>query len=150
MNLKNIYANRQTVPGAALGVENMGQVHDFNLKQLRRRGFFTRTVVGQNNINIQLSGTAKLLCGILVFDDSGDPRNVLSLTINNDTRIEQVSNSSLTRIFVNGTPGPATFGVGPYCEEYFPVPALLSGNDSITVEYNAITGSNLYLTFYYI
>lgn len=142
---------KNTIPGAALGIKNMNQVHEFNGEVLRRKGFFTRTVVGNNSINIQLSGQAKLLCGILVFDDSGDPQNTLTLNINNDIRIEQVSNSSLTRIFVNGTPGPASFGVGPYCNEYFPVNALLNGNnDSITVDYNAVTGANVFITFYYI
>jgi hypothetical protein len=145
-----IMPNRQIVPGHALGVENMNEVHQFNIRQMRRKGFAQRTVVGQNNINIQLSGTAKLLCGILAYDTAMDPANNLTLTINNDERIESVSSSSLCRIWEGPALGVEVYGLNPFDEEYFEVGALLSGNDSINVSYNAATGGDLYLTFYYI
>lgn len=143
---------RVQLPGAALGVQSMKQVHEFNTQQIRRRGFFFRAAIGMNTFNIQLSGNANFLCGILIFDETGEPQNNLTLTINNDQRIEQVSCSSLCRIWERpaGLPEDHTFGINPYDEEFFPVPTLLSGQDAITLEYNCTVGTNLFVTFYYI
>lgn len=146
---RNQYSLRQTIPGVEMGITSMSQLHKINDKLLRRRGFFFRPGVGQNTFNIQLSGKADLLCGFLVFDESSDPQNNITITINNDVRVEQVSCSSVCRIWERPI-NDSTFGINPYDEEFFPLIAPLSGNDSITIEYNAVTGTNLFITFYYL
>lgn len=135
------------IPGAGMGVRDMAQVHGFNIEQIRRKGFYMAGVVGNNELNISLSGTSKFLCGLLVYDTKSDPRNTLTLTINNDQRIESVSCSSLSRVFLEG----AGLAVAPFREEYFPLPALLSGGkDDIQIDYNMNSGGDVFFTFYFI
>jgi len=151
--MNQIYNKRVTVPGQQLGIKTMDQLHKYNNLQLYRKGFTERTSVGQNTINIQLSGTAKFLLGIMIYDTAHDPLNILTLNINNDTIIEAVSWVHLTRIFEGTTVGPGLgiYSCAPYSsDEFFRLDAPLSGNDSINVVYQATTGGILSMVFYYL
>lgn len=145
---KEIFSRRQNIPGSAVGFQNMNQVHSFNNEAMRRKGFFIRTGTGNNLIPIQLPGTAKFLIGLVLLDSTGDIANLCNLVINNDTRIEQVSTSSLSRVLPFFGGGQAS--TNAYAEEYFPVLAPLSGNDTITLELVVRTAGETAITFYYI
>lgn len=140
---------RQTVPGAAVGFDNMNQVQQFNRGAMRRKGFLLRGAQGNNVLKIELPGTAKFLLGLLIYDDSGQPLNTVNLMINNDVVIEQVSTSSLCRLYPN-VADPTAALAHAFDDEFFPVYAPLSGNDSITLEMNLLVGSTNQITFYYI
>jgi len=145
----NKVAPGTTIPGAGIGVRSMDDVHRFNNEQIRRKGFSLRGGVGANLLDIKLPGSARFLCGLLVFDTTGDPANIMSLIINNDTRIEQVSTSSVVRVMPNFADLTVPFS-NSFDEEFFPMPCLLSGNDAISMEWNLRTGGEIYVTFYYI
>lgn len=146
---QKIFSPRQGIPGSAVGFKSMDDVHSFNNSTIRRKGFVIRTGTGNNLVPIQLPGTSKFLLGLLLLDTSGDGFNVCNLVINNDSRIEQVSTSSLCRVLPSTT-GPAVASVNAYDEEYFPVPTPLSGNDTITLELVVRTAGEVYITIYYI
>lgn len=153
--MRNIPINRPiapgtTIPGASLGVTDMRQVHEFNGRQLRRKGFTVRTGQGANTLKIELPGTARLLLGLNVLDMSGDPANVCNFIINNDSRIEQTSLNSISRVVLNPVGLGMAFANALGCSEYFELLALLSGNDSITMEMTITTAAPVYVTIYYI
>lgn len=133
----------RNMPGNFESVELM---QSFNNKEIRRKGITFTTVVGGNTIPVQLPGLAKLLVGIIIFDDSGNPGNLYSLTVNGDKKIDAVSLYSLSRAVVAGGVVAGIFSN----KEYFPVMCPLSGNDTIEYECNAALGGTAYTTFFYV
>jgi len=146
-NEPGVIPRRQQIPGAAAGIENMRQVHSFNNEKKRSRGFAETPVAGQQDFQFSLSGDAKLLLGITLYDDTFDPLNIFSLTVNNDTIITTVSSSQLSRVWQDAG---ALAQSNPYLFEYFEYTSLLSGNDQLQVTWNANTAGNLLITFWYL
>lgn len=139
-----------TIPGASVGIKNMEEVHEFNNKQIRRKGFYIATGVGNNLLDIKLPGSARYMLGFNLHDVSGGQANFCDLIINNDSRIESVPVAMLSRYIINPVGLGMAYTGALGCSEYFDCPTLLSGNDSITMEFNIATAGVIFVTFFYI
>lgn len=147
MSLDRIFTKRNSVPGSAVGIDSMEDVWQFNRKQVRRKGFNFSIGLGANDIPITLSGTAKMLLGIAVYDETANPGNIYQLTVNNDTRVETTSSLHLSRIFgIVAT----TFARCLTDQEYYPIYCPLNGNDSIALSISGATAGRQFVEFYYI
>lgn len=118
----------------------------FTKNQFRRRGVrFAVAANGTTITPIQMPGDAKMFIGVCVYDPTGDAGNNLTLRINSDVRVENVSHTFLTRVFGFRTDGaglniPQTTA---YDGEFFPVPYPLNGNDDLVLSYAALTAGTI-------
>jgi len=109
--------------------------------QKRTKGFqFDLSVGADNSFPIKLSGTARLFLGFALdsrpdFVPADIPLSV-TITINNEIVIEKVF--------------PAFFSSSFMDDEYYFIPRPLSGQDTITIQFNAPSDFTVFMIVYYI
>jgi len=124
-------------PGVQFGA-TIQQIREFIKNQKRCRGFTFELAIGAaNELQINLSGTAKMLLGFAILTDPDFPRTVkMRLNINNEIVIEETTIDFFSNEFTD--------------DEYYWFPRPLSGTDSITMNANADIAQNIFIAVYYI
>jgi hypothetical protein len=126
--------------GQQFGKVSIDQIRALIKRQKRIKGYSHTAPTGNSQINLDLTGTARIFLGIAFFgvatDPAGDFANwsvfteieTIQLQINNEIVIDQLDPNFLTQQFNNN--------------EYYYLPRPLSGTDEITVKFNN-TGTNI-------
>ena len=109
--------------------------------QKRVKGFqFDLSAGADNSFPVNLSGTARLFLGYALepLPDfvPGDVPLSITITINNEIVVEKVF--------------PSFFGSTFMDDEYYFIPRPLSGQDVITIQFNAPSDFTLFMAVYYI
>jgi len=143
------YSLDQVIPGGEIfNFRNWKDVTDYLKVQVKQKGFeFQTTADSTVEFPVSLSGAAKALLGFVVYDPTGNPLNKVSFKINQETRVESVSQCFLSRTFGD----PATFQSSPINRLYIPVPSPLAGNnDSMVIIFSTVTAGKNQVVFFYI
>lgn len=113
----------------------------FNNKRKYSRGYRLPIAVGSQTFeNMQFPGMARLMLGFTLFDTTGDANNLITININQEDIVSNVSWSEYTKTnVVRAVPGEVTGS--SYNGEYYIYPRPLSGNDAIKITYTALTGN---------
>jgi len=138
--------NAPQFPGQQVKGLSIDQVRTLIKKQIRMKGFSFNVVTGQSTQNIQLSGTARILMGLVFIPRTalgGAPvtgfSNIgsVSFKVNNEIIIENADPNFLTTLLMN--------------DEYYYLPRPLSGTDEITLQFTNPLGAEVCnVLFYYI
>ena len=137
--------NAPQFPGQQVKGLSIDQVRTLIKKQIRMKGFSFNVVTGSSTQNIQLSGTARILMGLVFVprDVTGAPANgfsqigSVSFKVNNEIIIENADPNFLTTLLMN--------------DEYYYLPRPLSGTDEITLSFtNPLVAEVCNVLFYYI
>jgi hypothetical protein len=137
--------NAPQFPGQQVKGLSIDQVRTLIKKQIRMKGFSFNVVTGSSTQNIQLSGTARILMGLVFV-----PREItgvpvtgfsqigsVSFKVNNEIIIENADPNFLTTLLMN--------------DEYYYLPRPLSGTDEITLQFtNPLAAEVCNVLFYYI
>ena len=137
--------NAPQFPGQQVKGLSIDQVRTLIKKQIRMKGFSFNVVTGSSTQNIQLSGTARILMGLVFV-----PREItgvpvtgfsqigsVSFKVNNEIIIENADPNFLTTFLMN--------------DEYYYLPRPLSGTDEITLQFtNPLAAEVCNVLFYYI
>ena len=119
-------------------------VRDFIKQQKRIKGFTFDLEAGNNpELNVDISGTARLLLGIVFFnnqsvvDTPADLPKQVTMTVNNEIIIEKVHLQLLGSEHID--------------DEYYFIPRPLDGQDDIKFSFNNV-GKNqqVFMALYYI
>lgn len=133
--------------GDYAGFTSKQEVNDFINSQMTVQGQFLQCGTGANSMQVQLPGDSEFLFGVIIYDDSGNPFNALTLTINNKKRLIDLNQCFASRTFGD----PAVFQSSPLPHHYVPVPTpLYKGKNGITVEYECRVEANLFIAFYFV
>jgi len=128
MNTKGL--NAPQFPGMQTGA-SLNQVRDYIKQQRRVKGYTFNVTSGQTQQNLQLSGTARQLLGILLIPINPGTDNFIqgfqditeiSFKVNNEIILESLNPTFLTN-FANDN-------------EFISIPRPLSGTDQITISFN--------------
>ena len=146
----NLIGNPQFM-GQQFGKVSVDQIRSLIKRQKRIKGYSHIAPVGNSQINLDLTGTARIFLGIAFFGAAKAALapaianwtvfteiETLQLQINNEIVIDQLDPNFLTQQFNNN--------------EYYYLPRPLSGTDEITVKFNN-TGANteeIKIVVYYI
>jgi hypothetical protein len=137
--------NAPQFPGQQVKGMSIDQIRTLIKKQIRMKGFSFNVVTGNTTQNIQLSGTARILMGLVFVprDITGAPANgfsqigSVSFKVNNEIIIENADPNFLTTLLMN--------------DEYYYLPRPLSGTDEITLSFtNPLVAEVCNVLFYYI
>jgi hypothetical protein len=137
----NLIGNPQFM-GQQFGKVSVDQIRALIKRQKRIKGYTHTAPVGNSQINLDLTGTARIFLGIAFYGKAksiaGSPIppvwyaftdiETAQLQINNEIVIDQLDPNFLTPAFNNN--------------EYYYLPRPLSGTDEITVKFNN-TGINI-------
>ena len=143
--------NAPQFPGQQVKGLGIDQIRTLIKKQIRMKGFSFNVVTGSSTQNIQLSGTARILMGIVFLPRTapvpplpgGAPLTgfsqiaSISFKVNNEIIIENADPNFLSTQFMN--------------DEYYYIPRPLSGTDEITLQFtNPLLAETCNVLFYYI
>jgi hypothetical protein len=146
----NLIGNPQFM-GQQFGKVSVDQIRALIKRQKRIKGYSHIAPVGNSQINLDLTGTARIFLGIAFFGKTKPvaPPGVttwtvfteietLQLQINNEIVVDQLDPNFLTPQFNNN--------------EYYYLPRPLSGTDEITVKFNntGTTTEAIKIVVYYI
>jgi len=134
----NLIGNPQFM-GQQFGKVSVDQIRSLIKRQKRIKGYNHIAPVGNSQINLDLTGTARIFLGIAFFGKSKDSIaanswntfiqiSQVQLQINNEIVIDQLDPNFLSQQFNNN--------------EYYYLPRPLSGTDEITLKFNN-TGTDL-------
>ena len=144
-NIPDLGLNAPQFPGQQVKGMNIDQIRTLIKKQIRMKGFSFNVATGSSTQNIQLSGTARILMGIVFLPrtSAGSPltgfSNIgsVSFKVNNEIIIENADPNFLTSQLMN--------------DEYYYIPRPLSGTDEITLQFtNPLLAEVCNVLFYYI
>jgi len=117
-------------PGGQFGAD-IAKVREIIKKQKRIKGFQFSLTIGDNpDLNIDISGTAKIMLGIVLFNNKGitaDPASDASkvtFRVNNEIIIDSVHSALLGNEYMD--------------DEYYFIPRPLSGQDDIKITFNGV------------
>jgi len=138
--------NTPQFPGLQLNPNGtIEEIRDYIKKQKRIKGFTFNLTAGNNpDLNVEISGTARLLLGIVFFEFAGIgvpgqdelPREV-TMKVNNEIIIENVHIKLLSTDHID--------------EEYYFIPRPLSGSDDVKMSFNNVaTDMDVFMALYYI
>ena len=145
LNPDALAINAPQFPGQQVKGLSIDQVRTLIKKQIRMKGFSFNVATGQSTQNIQLSGTARILMGLVFVPRTttgvpvGGFNNIanISFKVNNEIIIENADPNFLTTLLMN--------------DEYYYIPRPLSGTDEITLQFtNPLLAEVCNVLFYYI
>ena len=145
LNPDTLGINAPQFPGQQVKGLSIDQVRTLIKKQIRMKGFSFNVATGSSTQNIQLSGTARILMGLVFVPRTlaGVPvtgfSNIgsVSFKVNNEIIIENADPNFLTTLLMN--------------DEYYYIPRPLSGTDEITLQFtNPLLAEVCNVLFYYI
>jgi hypothetical protein len=145
-NLRKPFAGHTNTPGDFASMEAL---HEWNIKRKYAVGFDFDTKVGTQTFpGISFPGTARMMLGFVVFDDTGDPKNKFTLTINNEQIVTNASWGDYSKM--RGLSTTVTdVGGSNYKDEYFVYPRALSGNDGVVLQYDVASAGHFWILFFY-
>lgn len=144
-NLPDLGLNAPQFPGQQVKGMSIDQIRTLIKKQIRMKGFSFNVSTGSSTQNIQLSGTARILMGIVFLprNSAGSPLTgfsqiaSVSFKVNNEIIIENADPNFLSQQLMN--------------DEYYYIPRPLSGTDEITLQFtNPLFSEVCNVLFYYI
>lgn len=115
----------------------------FTNKQIYSKGFTYSVVSGPgNNFSPNLGGKARFLYGVLLFVEAPNANDLdtFSLTINSEVAIDKVLVSAYNPQIIGGN----IFKT----DQFFALPRLMSGSDSIQLNYDSINVHKIHAVFY--
>jgi len=141
------FINAPQFPGQQLGKMSIDSVRALIKRQKRLKGFVHVAPVGESELNLDLSGTARILLGLALLPYVEDPvtSNIwfvavskVQFTVNNEIVIDQLDPNFITQQFNNN--------------EYYYIPRPLSGTDVLTLKFTntGLKAEKLRLVIYYI
>jgi len=140
------FINAPQFPGQQLGTLKIDQVRALIKRQKRLKGFEHISTPGETELNLDLSGTARILLGLALYPVAPNLEvtqlnfasiNKIQFTVNNEIVIDQVNPNFLTNTFNNN--------------EYYYIPRPLSGTDVLTLKFSNISKSEqVKIVIYYI
>lgn len=104
---------------------------------------FSPAAASTQDFNCKLGGKVRWLHGINLFlpqINLGD-EDKFSLTVNNEVLIDKT-------IWWAYTPGGALFANIRSGDDYFKLPRPMSGNDTVTLNYQSVNAHKIYINFY--
>lgn len=122
---------------------NHKNVQEFNNRQIYSKGFTFNTQANtDNNFDIQLSGSARRLYGIVLFVEGNNQNDedIISLQINEESVITNVVWFAYSPIGNGGNIFKREF--------FFPVSRSLSGTDTISLIWKSANAHKVYPVFY--
>tara|TARA_R110002020_G_scaffold335304_1_gene550463 strand:- start:809 stop:1282 length:474 start_codon:yes stop_codon:yes gene_type:complete len=129
------FLNAPQFPGQIKGVPSIDQVRKLIRRQKRVKGFSFEAPVGNSSFNIQLSGTARLWLGLIMYGipktDEPQPAQNCCTTFINITSMQLMINNEI----VIDQLDPNIISFGAQDESYYFIPRPLSGTDEITVNF---------------
>lgn len=132
-NIKNI----NMVTGATAPAQN------FTRQQIYTKGYQYTVGSGSGNaFNPNLGGKARFLWGICLFSEAANANDLdlFSLTINSEVICDKV-------LWNTYNPQQASGNVTKK-DQFFALPRLLSGSDSVEINYNSINAHKINIVFY--
>lgn len=137
----------QNLPG---NFESTEAMQAFNRKRKYSIGFtFPTSATALNEFNnVSFPGTARMLLGFKLFDNTGDPTNVITINLNNENIVTSDSWANYTTVNQLRTVAGQVTG-SSFNGEFYVYPRGLSGNDGIKITYKANTAGILLATFYF-
>lgn len=140
------FINAPQFPGQQLGNATIEQIRGVIKRQKRLKGFTHTATLGVSELNLDLSGTARILLGIAFFRVQGGTTgnapfteiNSCQFTVNNEIVIDQVNPNFLAGYFNTN--------------EYYYIPRPLSGTDQLTLKFqnNGSNAEAIQIVIYYI
>lgn len=140
------FINAPQFPGQQLGNATIEQIRGVIKRQKRLKGYVHTATVGTSEINLDLSGTARILLGIAFFKVTGgapfvapfDKIQSVQFTVNNEIVIDQLNPNFLAQYFNTN--------------EYYYIPRPLSGTDQLTLKFlnNGAEAETVQIVIYYI
>jgi len=140
------FINAPQFPGQQLGNATIEQIRGVIKRQKRLKGYVHTATVGTSEINLDLSGTARILLGVALFkvERSGVGNSQFSeiqslqFTVNNEIVIDQTNPNFLAPFFNTN--------------EYYYIPRPLSGTDQLTIKFlnNGGNAETVQIVIYYI
>jgi len=140
------FINAPQFPGQQLGNATIEQIRGVIKRQKRLKGYVHTATIGTSEINLDLSGTARILLGIALFkvvnagigNSQFDQIQSLQFTVNNEIVLDQVNPNFLAPFFNTN--------------EYYYIPRPLSGTDQLTLKFlnNGGTAETVQIVIYYI
>jgi len=141
------FINAPQFPGQQLGNATIEQIRGVIKRQKRLKGYVHTATVGTSEINLDLSGTARILLGIALFKVGADLTTgstqfteiqSLQFTVNNEIVIDQLNPNFLGAFFNTN--------------EYYYIPRPLSGTDQLTIKFlnNGGSAETVQIVIYYI
>lgn len=133
--------NTPQFPGQQMGKASIEQVRSLIKRQKRLKGFSHISTVGVSEINLDLSGTARILLGFaFIKADATSFTQIKSVqfTVNNEIVMDQVNPNFLAQ-YLN-------------TNEYYYIPRPLSGQDQLTMKFqnNGGQAEQIEIVVYYI
>ena len=115
----------------------------FTRQQIYTKGYQYTVASGSGNqFNPNLGGKARFLWGICLFSEAANANDldIISLTINSEVIIDKV---------LWNTYNPQnTSGNASKRDQFFALPRLLSGADSVEIAYNSVNAHKINIVFY--
>lgn len=133
-----IQRHKRVAPGTNPLVADPSIAKNWTNKQLYQKGTPYGVQAGiANDIDIKLSGTARFFWGLAVYMDLNflNEMDTISLSINEDKVLDKV-------IWWNLNPQGAVGNIFKG-EQFFYLPRLLYGTDSVVLTWNAISAKNV-------
>jgi hypothetical protein len=143
------YSLESDLPGGDLfHFRTWDDVADYLQNQVKQKGYTFDLGANENrSFPFTLSGKARAMLGFIMYDPSADENNTVSIKINEETRVETISNQFASRVWGD----PAVFQSNPVQRLYIPVPSPLKGSsDSLSIIFNTITATKVQVVFFYI
>lgn len=122
---------------------NQKEIQEFTNKQLYSKGFEYNVVTGAGNeFSPNLGGKARFLYGICVYSEmnNGGDLDKLSLTLNSEVIIDKVIWWSYN--------GQGQQGNIFKTDQFFALPRILSGSDSVQLNWESINAHKINVVFY--
>jgi hypothetical protein len=122
---------------------NQSKGQEFTNKQLYTRGFTYNVVSGPgNNFAPNLGGKARFLHGITIYSESNNAGDfdLFSLTINSEVIVDKV-------LWLNYN-GQGPSGNIFKTDQFYALPRMLSGSDSVQLNYDSVNVHKIHIVFY--
>ena len=123
------------------GIQSESQ--NFTNKQLYSKGFTFNVVSGPgNNFAPNLGGKARFLYGITIYSEANNFNDfdLFSLTINSEVVIDKV--------LWNNYNGQGPSGNIFKTDQFYSLPRILSGADSVQLNYDSVNTHKIHIVFY--
>jgi len=135
------FINAPQFPGQQLGNATIEQIRGVIKRQKRLKGFSHIASVGISEINLDLSGTARILLGLAFIKKTATSFTEITscqFTVNNEIVLDQVNPNFLAQ-YLN-------------TNEYYYIPRPLSGTDQLTLKFqnNGAAAETIEIVIYYI
>jgi len=129
---------KRGIEGLRPDLSNQDSARYLAINGKKAKGVYFAVKVGTNTIQIQLSGSAKMLLGFtLDADKAGFGTTYFTLKVNNEIILDEVAARDYLNSRLSG-------------RDFFEYIRQLTGSDNIKIEYTTGEADDIRFTFYYI